>query len=223
MRCGKGRMRPAHAACGLVTALLTLAATPAAAGTTVVRDIVIEEFAPVYPDARQRALNRAVRQAAATALAPPGAAHPASVSLLRAQALVSFIEVIDETVRPEYYAIRVSVGLAGNDIHTPDAPVDTSLPVAHTLTGTRHGMVAGQPAGLRLGIKVPHGTAGALGAYRALLAGLDVQSVTIHQNPDVLLDVTVGLRRRPLAIPEPSPDSGIVVTDEPSDGHGPAD
>jgi hypothetical protein len=223
MRPWEGRVRLAHAACALSAALLILPASRALGGVAVVRDIFIEEFAPVYPDARRRALERAMQDAVRSALSPPvGAARPVSVSPQRAESMVSFIEVHEETIRPEYYAIRVSIGLAGKDIHAPETPEDGPLPAVRTFVRGEQGVVplrplhpSGDSPGMRLGIKVPRGSAGALGAYRTLLAALDVQHVAIHTNPELLLDVTVKLRHRPAAMPKPSPDSGIVVTEEP--------
>lgn len=223
MRPWEGRVRLAHAACALSAALLVLPASRALGGQAVIRDIFVEEFAPVYPDARRRALERAMQDAVRSALWPPvGAVRPAGVSPQRAESMVSFIEVHEETIRPEYYAIRVSIGLTGKDIHTPEAPEDGPIPAVRTFVRGEQGVMVWRPItpsgdspGMRLGIKVPRGNAGVLGAYRTLLAALDVQQVAIHANPELLLDVTVQLRHRPAAMPQPSPDSGILIIEEP--------
>lgn len=224
----KSRVRLVHAAYAVSAALLVFPASRASGGSAVVRDIFIEDLAPTYPAARQRALERAIQDAVTVALAPPsGAARSVGLSSRQAEAMVSFIEVQEETVQPEYYAIRVSIGLRGKGIRPSEVPEDGPLPAVHAVTRNLDGTVAprpfrpsGEPSGMRLGIKVPRDNAGALGAYRALLAALDVQHVVIHTNPELLLDVTVTLRRPPAALPKPPVASGIVVIEEPLGGRG---
>ncbi|WP_448187733.1 hypothetical protein [Azospirillum sp. sgz301742] len=220
----KSRVRLAHAAFAISAALLIFPGSRALAGTAVVRDIFIEERAPVYPDARRRALQRAMQDAVKSAMV-----RPASVSPQRAESMVTFIEVLDETIRPEYYAIRVSIAVTGDDIRSPEPTEGGPLPVVHIVAGGDHGLTelrpprpSREPPGLRLGIKVPLGNAGALNAYRSLLSSLDVQHVAIHANPELLLDVTVKVRHRPAVIPTPAPDSGILIAEEPPDDQGPA-
>ena len=203
MRIPKGR--PRMAACLVVLATVAAVAAPAVrnAGATAVREVFIEDFAPAYPDARRLALERALQQAT-------------GLPLRRAERMVAFVEVREETVRPTYYAIRVAVGLIGADWSIAEDVSGDSLPSVRAMRPD--GGVA-EPAGskasakLQISVKVQRGAPGAMRAYRALLDKLHVQHVTIHATPDLLLDVTVSLRDRPAALPLPPEDSGVVVSE----------
>ncbi|HYH17739.1 MAG TPA: hypothetical protein VD995_03895 [Azospirillum sp.] len=210
-----GPAQVARCAFMVAAALPALISSPVLAGQAIVRDIFVEAFAPAYPDARGTALQLAMRQAVAKATGTD------SVTVQRAESMVSFVEVLEETVRPEYYALRVSIGVRGPNVREVEVPVELAEgppPVVHSPSRVQDGVPAqpwtapGGTTPTLLSLKVPRGIPGALAGYRAVLAGLDVRHVRIHPNPDLLLDVTVSLRRPPAHLPEPPAGSGMLIS-----------
>lgn len=215
-----GRARIARRVFAVSLPLSLLIPFPAVGGTAVVRDIFVEEFAPAYPDARSSALQRAMKLAVARATA--GVARVGGVTAQRAESLVSFVEVLEETVQPNYYALRVSIGVRGPNVQdAEEAPADGPLPVVHSIGHAETGAsmpprtASGRTVPMLLSVKVPYGNPGALAGYRAVLAGLDVQHVRIRPSPDLLLDVTVSVRRPLARLPDSPPGSGILISEEP--------
>jgi hypothetical protein len=187
-----------------------------------VREVFVEKRHPVYPDDRRKALEQVLLRAAGMA---PDSGSPAR--LARAEAAVRYVDVLSETVSPDYYAIRARVGLEGEDDTTtagdvaPEVPGDGERadeggppPTVHVRGPGDTRPVTTRPVVTRLVVHVPLGVPGALNAFHSMLRGLDVRGLDIRPNPALLLDARVDVAGRAIVLPVAPAGSGITIIED---------